>query len=53
MSGQSLGDGELGAANLLAAKKFADSFNGGMLVIQVGLKMQFHNSLSTCESGAA
>ena len=42
--------GELGAVDLLPAKQVGDGFNGELLVIEIGLEVQFHRTLLTgCE----
>ena len=42
-----LRDGELRAAGFLPTKQIADRFDGGVLVVEVGFKVQFHGFLLT------
>ena len=44
---ESLRDGELRAAGLLAAEQVAHRLDGGVLEVEVGLEMQFHGHLLT------
>jgi len=41
-TGNLAGNGKVSAVDLLPAKQVADGFDGGVLVIEVRLKMQFH-----------
>ena len=42
--------GEFGAVDLLAAEEVGDGFDGGLLVIEIGLEVQLHRTLLTgCE----
>src|SRR5208337_5617290 len=43
---ETLGDGELGATDLLAPEEVADRFDRGVLIVEIRFKMAFHGASS-------